>query len=102
MVVTVPADQTSTEGATITLAVSAKALSGTLTYSASGLPDGLSINSSSGVITGTISPSDAADGPFTPTVVATNGSFSSSQTFNWTVNPRISITAIPDQTGIEY
>src|SRR5262249_28546773 len=48
-------DQSSTEGNTISLSVSAS-FAGTLTpsFSASGLPSGVSINASTGLITGTI------------------------------------------------
>ena len=49
-VVTAPADQTSAENAAITLAVVASDPDGdTLTYSATGLPPGLSINATTGV-----------------------------------------------------
>jgi hypothetical protein len=84
--VTNPGNQTSTVGTAVSLQIHASdsASGQTLTYSATGLPNGLSINSSSGLISGT--PSTA--GTFNVTVTAkdtTNASGSTS--FTWTVNP---------------
>jgi len=53
-----------------------------LTYSATGLPAGLSINATTGMISGTVT---AAAGSYPVTVTVSNGSLSSSQTFTWTV-----------------
>ncbi|WP_051116670.1 Ig-like domain-containing protein [Sphingomonas sp. PAMC 26617] len=61
-----------------------------LTYSATGLPNGLSINASTGVITGTIdrSASQVAGGVYTVVVTASDGALSTTQTFAWTItNP---------------
>ncbi|MGH3297803.1 MAG: discoidin domain-containing protein [Trebonia sp.] len=55
----------------------------TLTYSATGLPAGLSINSSTGLISGT--PTATGTGSTTVTVKDTTGA-SGSATFGWTVN----------------
>jgi hypothetical protein len=63
------------------------------------LPDGLSINSSSGLISGTVAPTADAGGPYTTTVTATAGGASNSQTFTWTVNNPISISPLFDQTN---
>src|SRR5581483_6379442 len=46
--------------------------SGSLTFSASGLPSGLSINSSTGVISGTIASGSASDTPYLVTINVTN------------------------------
>ncbi len=63
----------------------------TLAYSASGLPSGLSINASTGVISGTIarSASQVGGGLYSVTVTATDaGGLSTTQVFGWTVtNP---------------
>lgn len=63
----------------------------TLNYSATGLPAGLSINASTGAITGTIdrSASQSGGGTYSVTVTATDaGGLSTTQTFTWTVtNP---------------
>ncbi|WP_063643519.1 putative Ig domain-containing protein [Catenulispora acidiphila] len=81
--VTNPGNQTSTQGTVIsTLQISASDSAGkSLTYSASGLPAGLSI-SSSGAITGTPS----AAGTSSVTVTASSGTASGSTSFTWTVN----------------
>jgi len=79
-----PGNQTSTAGTAIsTLQISATDSAGkALTYSATGLPAGLSI-SSSGAITGT--PTTA--GTSSVTVTASSGTASGSTTFTWVVNP---------------
>jgi large repetitive protein len=63
----------------------------TLTYSATGLPAGLSINTTTGAITGTIdrSASQVGGGNYTVVVTATDaGNLTATQTFNWRVtNP---------------
>jgi pimeloyl-ACP methyl ester carboxylesterase len=101
VVVTTPADQTSTEGATVSVSVSAFTASGTLSYSASGLPFGLSINATTGTISGTITDSSTASGPFSVTVEASNGTLSDLATFNWVINPLVSVTAIANQANVE-
>jgi hypothetical protein len=83
--VTNPGNQSGTVGTAVSLQVNASdsATGQTLSYSASGLPAGLSINSSTGLITGT--PSTA--GTYNVTVTArdtTNASGSAG--FSWTVS----------------
>ena len=56
-----------------------------LTYTASGLPPGLSLDPTYGNITGTINYGDALARPYTVTVTATNDDLSASQTFTWNV-----------------
>src|SRR5262249_5246848 len=87
--ITVPADQSSTEGASVSLTISASdSTSGTLSYSATGLPSGLSINSSTGAITGTAS----AGGFWASTITVGDGTDSATAWFNWTVSGPLSIT----------
>lgn len=84
--VTNPGDQTGTVGTAASLQIKASdsASGQTLTYSATGLPAGLSINSNTGLISGT--PTTAGSGTVTVTAKdSTNASGSTS--FNWTVNP---------------
>jgi len=53
-----------------------------LTYNATGLPTGLSINTTTGVISGTVA---APAGVYPVTVSVTDGSLTTNQTFTWTV-----------------
>jgi hypothetical protein len=82
--VTNPGTQTSTVGTAVSLQMQAtdSASGQTLTYTASGLPAGLSI-SSSGLITGT--PTTASTSTVTVTAKDTTGA-TGSATFSWTVN----------------
>ena len=82
--VTSPGNQTGTVGTAVSLQISAtdSASGQTLTYSATGLPAGLSI-SSSGLITGT--PTTAATSSVTVTAKDTTGA-TGSATFTWTIN----------------
>ncbi|HEU5355164.1 MAG TPA: putative Ig domain-containing protein, partial [Actinocrinis sp.] len=83
--VTNPGSQTSTVGTAVSLQISASdsASGQTLTFSATGLPAGLSI-SSSGLISGT--PTTAATSSVTVTAKDGTGA-SGSASFSWTVNP---------------
>jgi alpha-galactosidase len=80
-----PGNQTGTVGTAVSVQIHASdsASGQTMTYSASGLPAGLSVNSSTGLISGT--PTAAATS--TVTVTATDGTGASgSATFTWTVS----------------
>ena len=83
--VTSPGTQTSTAGtaASVQIHASDSASGQTLTYTATGLPAGLSINSSSGLISGT--PTTAGTSTVTVTATDTTGA-SGSATFTWTVS----------------
>ncbi|MDQ1698920.1 MAG: hypothetical protein QOG34_783, partial [Frankiaceae bacterium] len=84
--VTNPGAQTSTVGTAVSLQITASdsASGQTLTYSATGLPAGLSINSASGLISGT--PTTAGTSSVTVTAKDTTNA-SGSASFTWTVNP---------------
>ena len=77
------------EGDPVTLAMSGSDPDGdTLTWSATGLPGGLSINPSSGIVSGTVSYTAAASSPYTVTVRATDDgspNLYDEATFTWTV-----------------
>lgn len=83
--VTNPGSQTSTVGTPVSLQILASdsATGQVLTYTAAGLPAGLSINASTGIISGTPTTASAPG----VTVTATDGlGVSGSATFLWTVN----------------
>ena len=97
-----PGNQTSTEGATISLALQgALGSGGTLQYTVFGLPDGLSLNATTGVISGVLLPGTAADGPYALTAQVYDGVSIGIQMFNWTVNPYVSLTLLASQSNVE-
>ncbi|WP_438303741.1 putative Ig domain-containing protein [Streptomyces sp. HUAS TT11] len=81
--VTSPGNQSTTTGGSVSLQISASDSAGAaLTYSATGLPTGLSINSSTGLISGTASTA----GTYSATVTAKDSTGASgSASFSWTV-----------------
>ncbi len=83
--VTNPGSQTGTVGTAASLQITAtdSASGQTLTYSATGLPTGLSINSSTGLISGT--PTTAGTYSVTVTAKDTTGA-TGSASFSWTIN----------------
>ncbi|HEX3958555.1 MAG TPA: putative Ig domain-containing protein, partial [Trebonia sp.] len=83
--VTNPGSQAGTVGSAASLQISASdsASGQTLTYTASGLPAGLSINSATGLISGT--PTTAATSTVTVTATDTTGA-TGSATFTWAIN----------------
>ena len=101
--VTNPGNQTGTAGSAVSLQIQASdsASGQTLTYSATGLPAGLSINSSTGLISGT--PTTAGTSSVTVTATDATGAYGSA-TFTWTVNPAANTVTVTNpgshQTGI--
>ncbi|MFL4902245.1 M4 family metallopeptidase [Streptomyces sp. MMS24-I2-30] len=82
--VTNPGSQSSTVGTAVNLQISASSTNGgALTYSATGLPAGLSINGSTGLISGT--PTTAGSNSTTVTVKDSTGA-TGTASFTWTVN----------------
>ncbi|MER5409844.1 M4 family metallopeptidase, partial [Streptomyces sp. NPDC002769] len=82
--VTNPGSQSSTVGTAVSLQVSASSTnSGSLSYAATGLPTGLSINSSTGAIAGT--PTTAGTYSTTVTVTDSTGA-TGTASFTWTVS----------------
>ena len=87
--VTTPANQCNPTNSAITplqIVATDTDTSQVLTYSATGLPTGLSINTSTGLITGT-TPSTTTGSPWTVQVTATDttGASGSTSTFTWTI-----------------
>ena len=99
-----PGDQTNLAGDSVDTMMSGSSSDGyALTYTETGVPPGLSFDSTYGTISGTI-PNDAASGtPYAVTVTATDASsgVSASTTFNWTVNPPV-ITLSPDSRRSDH
>lgn len=86
-----PGDQVSRVGDVVSLVVRATDADGDpVTYSAVGLPAGLTLEAGTGVITGTIL-SDGS-GPHRVTITATDGRLIGRTAFNWTVPHRLSLT----------
>ncbi|MEU5275375.1 M4 family metallopeptidase [Streptomyces asoensis] len=82
--VTNPGSQSATVGTAVSLQISASSTnSGSLTYAATGLPAGLSINSSTGLISGT--PTTAGTSSTTVTVTDSTGA-TGTAAFTWTVS----------------
>jgi large repetitive protein len=78
------ADRTNVEGDTVSYATTASDPDGdTLTFTATGLPPGISINPANGQLTGTLGYNTA--GTYTPTITVSDGRLSAAHTFNWIV-----------------
>ena len=89
VVTTAISNQTSTEGDVIELDISVNFSDPedeALTFSMANGPGSLSIDPATGIISGTLSSSDVAGSPYTVTVTATDGTYSVSDEFTWTVN----------------
>jgi hypothetical protein len=79
-----PANQTNARNVAVSVQLVATDPDGNaLTYSASGLPPTVSVNSSTGLISGTLS--NTSTGSYTVTATASDGSLTNSKTFTWTV-----------------
>ena len=90
-------DRTDAEGASISLSAAATDLDGdTLTYAATGLPTGLSIDTGTGLITGTIAAGAAPGSPWHVEITVRDGTtVDATDLFDWTV------TSSTPGTGIE-
>ncbi|WP_461547445.1 Ig-like domain-containing protein, partial [Sphaerotilus sulfidivorans] len=73
-----------------------------LTYTATGLPPGLSIDPATGLITGTIASSASASGPYSVTLTATDPSGATvSQSFTWAISNTAPVAANDSATTAE-
>ena len=94
------------EGATISLNAGATDLDGDpLTYAANGLPAGLAIDTTSGLISGTIATGASSASPYSVTITVSDGIAPAVvDTFTWTVrgaNQPPVVDPIGDQTNVE-
>ena len=88
-----PSFQNHKDGNTVSLTLSATTDLGLpITYSATNLPPGLSINPTTGVISGTISNNAYLGSPYQTTVTATAGTFACLRNMPWSVTSGINIS----------
>ena len=94
-----PGDQEDTVGDVVSVAMSATDPDGdSLTFSATGLPAGLAINTSTGVISG----EPTTVGQFSVTVVADDGSLTDDAAFVWTVAAPPIPSSLVDTTTADF
>ena len=101
LTLTQPEDQTNCDGDTVSLHLGASdSANHALTYSESGLPAGLSINQTSGIISGNIGSNDALQS-YSVTVTASDAAahLTASKTFNWNLVP---IEAVLSNPGDQF
>ena len=95
--ITSPGTQTSNAGANVNLPIVGSSTAGNpLTWSASGLPNGLSINPSTGTVTGT--PTTPGTSGVTVSATDVPGAHHS-VAFNWTINPAVTSGPIKGDHG---
>ena len=95
-----PGSQTTAAGAAPTLTLTGNDTSGgTLSFTASGLPSGLTL-SSAGVISGSITAGDPL-GVYAVNVTASDANGSAGQTFFWNVTNPVTLAGVADQTTPE-
>src|SRR6185295_18745897 len=89
-------DRTDAEGAAINFDADATDPDGTiLTYSATGLPGGITINSSTGVVSGTLN--GTSSGSYNTVLTVSDGTLTDTDAFTWTVTaPATTIVYVDD------
>ena len=96
--ITTPNNQTNIEGDPVSLLINASDPDGdNLTYGTTGLPPGLSINTSTGVINGALAPNSA--GSYSVTATVSDGHASSSVSFTWTVTAPVNQNPVLNNPG---
>lgn len=95
-----PGDLTNWQGDAVALQLSASDPDGDpLTYAATGLPNGLTLNTATGLISGVLAAPDGAGSPYTVTVSASDGTTTAQQTFTWTV-ATVQVDPVADQSNL--
>ncbi|MDZ4661626.1 MAG: Ig domain-containing protein [Pseudomonadota bacterium] len=85
--ITNPGNQSNKEGNSVSIQVTAKDPEGSpIAFSATGLPKGLSISSTSGKITGNVTSGTKAGSPYNTTLKASDGNNTSSTTITWNIS----------------
>ena len=88
-----PGNQFNVEGDTVSLQLQAvDTWGGTPTFSAVGLPPGLSIDPNTGLISGTITPGSAANGPYNVAIQTADSDTANCKFFTWYISSSISLT----------
>jgi hypothetical protein len=97
-------NRTDPEGAVVSLSADATDPDGDpLTFAASGLPSGLSINAATGLIDGTIAAGAAASSPYSVAVTVAEGANpDATDTFTWTVQAATTSGPVVAGTGAVY
>ncbi|HKT03239.1 MAG TPA: putative Ig domain-containing protein [Rugosimonospora sp.] len=93
--VTNPGAQTGVVGTAVSLTLSASGGTGPYTWAATGLPTGLSLNASTGVVSGL--PTTA--GTYAVTVTATSGTASGGATFTWSISANGAVCTAGQRLG---
>ncbi|NBO93773.1 MAG: hypothetical protein EBV06_15920, partial [Planctomycetia bacterium] len=101
IVVAFISNQFAIEGAIVSLPVQASGPGNAWSYQATGLPSGLSIDSTTGLIEGTIAAGTASQAGYQVEIVATNGDYTGRQWFVWVVNDRYIIEDVPNRQTAE-
>jgi hypothetical protein len=70
-------------------------------YSIAGLPGGLSLNSTTGLISGTIAAGDASSNSYSVTASVNVGTLTATQSWLWGVVDPLSVVALDDQANSE-
>jgi hypothetical protein len=97
-VITGPANQSNTTGSDVSVSIVASDPEGTsLQYGASGLPAGVSVNTSTGVMSGTLT---ASAGTYTVATTASDGTSTATRSFTWTVTAPSSPAPSPSPSGV--
>src|SRR5262249_50088825 len=86
-----PGDRSDAEGATVSVQLDVTGASSAVTYSASGLPPGVSLGTTTGLLSGSVGLSAHGNSPHHVTAPAPQGNDSASQPFTWPVPPRVAL-----------